>query len=333
MSRYLVISMALVAGCRSNVAVGERGKCDAYLDCLAETDPETFEAEIEIYGNSGSCFDGASVDDCETACVNKLEALGESDEACEPPPEPGDEPPVDADGYVDCAAIRSGPTVGPGEPGPTGFPDAACNPRASGMGEWTCCSDDPATAGAMLPAYQGNVSSGGTPLFSGLNNALGTWGLCVKTDDIPAASGLAEPAAAGCPIPCNPTWEDADREMVCGQGRACCQTRQLQPEDCILDDNGRWRPAIGGDVLDGRSSWAPAEHATHQDPNGRGCASLAGSSDADDPDFEDCIEQLTVADQRGYCMALQPGQACPVDAPDYLDACEMINAGMIPPPR
>jgi hypothetical protein len=49
-------------------------------------------------------------------------------------------------------------------------------------------------------------------------------------------------------------------------------------------------------------------------------------------DFQDCIEQLSVADQRGWCQALQPGQGCPGDQSGYLDACEQINMGLIAPP-
>ncbi len=330
----LVAVLSGLTACGSNVPVEGRDNCDAYLDCLAETDPEEFEAEALVYGSSGSCFDNASNDDCQTACLQKLDALNESSEACEPPPEPepdpGDDPEPDEDGYVNCGELSNdGPTVGPGEPGPLGFPTAACNPRVDNSGSgYFCCSDDPAAAAGDLPEYQ-EMSSGSTPIFSGFNNALGTSGMCVRTDDIPAGSGLREPAAAGCPIPCNPTWEADEVDAVCGGDRVCCQTREIHPEDCIRDGD-TWRPATGEDVLAGVSTWAPASHRTHQDPSGTGCMTFAG--DASGSEFQSCVEQLTVADQRGFCMALQPGQGCAGDQESYLDACEQINMGLIPPP-
>ncbi len=333
------ILIGVVSGlvaCGSNVPVEERDNCDAYLECLAETDPEEFESEATVYGNNGSCFDSASGDDCQTACGQKLAGLGESSEACEPPPEPepdpGNDPQPDENGYVNCGELSAGgPTVGPGEPGPLGFPTAACNPRQDQTGsEYACCSDDPAAVGGDVPQYQ-NVSLGSTPLFSGSNNGLGTSGMCVRTSDIPAGSGLSEAAAANCPVPCNPTWAAGDVEAVCGASRVCCQTRAIQPEDCILDGD-TWRPATGADILDGTSNWALPRHRTHQDPNGQGCATFAGSADIGNEDFQDCLVQLSVADKRGWCQALQPGQACPGDQAGYLDACEQINMGLIPPP-
>jgi len=244
----------------------------------------------------------------------------------EPSPEP------DPNGYVNCGDLPDdGPTVGPGEPGPLGFPVAACNPRADNVGSaYFCCSDDPAATAGDIPDYINGTVPGGTPIFSGQNNGLGTSGMCVRTSDLPSGAGLAEPAAANCPIPCNPTWDDASRSAVCGAGRVCCQTRAIQPEDCVQDESGDWRPATGADILDGLSDWAPTRHATHQDPGGNGCAVFVGDTDVSDPAILDCFEQLSVADQRGYCMALTPGQACP--GADALDACEQINMGLIPPP-
>jgi hypothetical protein len=110
------------------------------------------------------------------------------------------------------------------------------------------------------------------------------------------------------------------------------QTRELQPEDCVLDGD-TWRPVAGFDIGSNEvvpmTSWAPADHATHQDPGGTGCQTFAGGQNEA---FSDCVANLTVADQRGFCMALGPGQACPGDDPSYLDACEQINMGLIPPP-
>src|SRR5690349_21010607 len=61
----------------------------------------------------------------------------------------GDDDGVEPDGlYVDCAMLGPDePTVGPGDPGPLGFPIYACNPRSSGVsdGGHRCCSTDPAT--------------------------------------------------------------------------------------------------------------------------------------------------------------------------------------------
>jgi hypothetical protein len=199
---------------------------------------------------------------------------------------------------------------------------------------YTCCSDDPTAEGSALPNYQGkNIAGSATPFFSGANNGLGTSGMCVKTADIPAGSGLLEPLALNCPVPCNPKWDDAGVEAVCGPSRVCCQTRELQPEDCVLDGDV-WRPATGFDIGNAAvtppTAWAPGDHATHQDPGGTGCLTFAGGQ-ANDA-FNDCVFNLTVADQRGFCMALGPGQLCPHDQPDYLDACEQIQMGLIPPP-
>jgi hypothetical protein len=242
--------------------------------------------------------------------------------------ETGDAPPVD--GPVDCATIDAdADTVAGGPLGALGFPPP-CSPRASGGGTWTCCSDDPAAQGGELPAYEGKGIDGTTPIFSGGNNAIGTSGLCVRTSDIPVGSGLLEPQAANCPIPCNPTWDAGSIATVCGGNRVCCQTQELQPEDCILDGDV-WRPVTGEDIGNG-TDWANNRHATHQDPGGVGCNVFAGGSGQGNPAWVDCIAQLTVADQRGYCMALQPGQACPAAVPGYLDACMQINMGLIPPP-
>jgi hypothetical protein len=183
-----------------------------------------------------------------------------------------------------------------------------------------------------------NISGGATAFFAGMNNALGTSGLCVRKDDIPAGSGLLEPAALNCPIPCNPTWSDGDISAVCGPSRVCCQTVQLAPEDCVCEGDGcpatGWRPATGADIgstaVIPQTSWAPNDHKTHQDPSGTGCLTFSGGAQNDA--FNDCVANLTVADQRGFCMALGPGQACPTDDPTYLDACEQINMGLTPPP-
>jgi hypothetical protein len=207
-----------------------------------------------------------------------------------------------------------------------------CNPRQSDNCPEThfCCSDDPAAVMGELPAYMGKEISGGTPLFSGINNALGTSGMCVRTEDIPPGSGLLEPNVVNCPIPCNPTWSDGDIAAVCGGNRVCCQTVAMEAKDCLLED-GEWRPATGADVP-ALTNWANGLHATHQDPGGIGCTTFA-MGDQGSETFMDCVAQLTVADQRGYCMALAQGQQCPT-APEsgFVDACTQINTGAIPPP-
>ncbi len=191
--------------------------------------------------------------------------------------------------------------------------------------------------GGGLPFYTNipGTADGTTAYFSGANNGLGTKGMCVRTGDLPSGAGLFEATAANCPVPCNPTWEDSDKLAVCGEGRVCCQTVELEAEDCVQDEDGTWRPAVGTDIRGGRTDWKPARHETHQDPNGQGCGTFAnGVTDFEDPDsdFSQCLDQLTVADQRGFCMALQPTEVCPTDVEGYLNACELINLGQLAPP-
>lgn len=201
-----------------------------------------------------------------------------------------------------------------------------CNPQQESNCPDThfCCSDDPAAPMGAKPDYMGkNISDGAPPYFSGPNNALSTSGMCVRTSDI-AGQGLIDLAAANCPIPCNPTWEAAWISDVCGESRVCCQTVELDPKDCVND--GSFRPVNGGDIGT-LTTWTPAEHETHQDPNGTSCMALAAGSSSV---FEDCVRQLSVADQRGFCMALGPGQLCPTQAPGYIDACTALNGGVPP---
>lgn len=230
----------------------------------------------------------------------------------------------------ECSSLPAdGPTIAPDVLGPSGFP-LRCNPRTqAGSGAYTCCSDDPAAEGGALPAYEGKGISGGVPLFSGSNNPTSTWGLCVKTADIPFGAGLQEAAAVSCPIPCNPTWAAGDITAVCGDGRVCCQTQQLQESDCVQDIvTGEFRAVTGLDIgatnADGSvvTDWSPGAHATHQDPSGTACTAYGSNQD---PAFADCVAQLSVADQRGFCMALGPGQVCPLAQPSYVDACEALN--------
>ncbi len=206
-----------------------------------------------------------------------------------------------------------------------------CNPKQEQNCPDThfCCSDDPAAPEGAKPDYMGkNIDGGAKPYFSGDNNGLGTSGMCVRVDDI-AGQGLIEFPAANCPIPCNPTWSAEWIDDVCGSSRVCCQTVELEAKDCVLGSDG-YRP-VNGDDIGVLSQWKPADHATHQDPNGSSCLALAGG-DNKSPVFQDCVRQLSVADQRGFCMALGAGVPCPTEQPGYVDACTALNAGGAPPP-
>lgn len=213
-----------------------------------------------------------------------------------------------------------------------------CNPRQGDNCPEThfCCSDDPSTADGELPAYAGKMLSGSTPLYADDANRAGVSGMCVNRDEIPAGFGLLSANATNCPIPCNPTWPNADILTVCGEGRVCCQTVELGDKDCVLPEgSSTWRPVSGEDIGEGggpdhvtpRTNWNAVAHDTHQDPNGTVCAQAFG---AGTDGFNECITHLTVANQRGFCMGLGPGQGCPVDAVTYQDACE-IKSGSPPP--
>ncbi len=217
-----------------------------------------------------------------------------------------------------------------------------CDPSSSdcpdlGGGPYLCCSDDPAALdlgdvdSTVTPKYNGGGANGvGTPLFSGTNNALSESGYCVE-----AVAGLFDEGAVGCPIPCNPRWGSDELTAVCGAGTSCCQTVEIEAEDCALDpaegDAGCWRPVTGSDIEGlgglGASDWGPSDHATHQSPGGVGCkafvAANAASSSASESDLlRACYRRLSVADQRGFCL----GQTeCPLAQPNYRDACEQMN--------
>ncbi len=313
----LALSLSLLGtGC------GDDGSADTDADASTSSATETMQpgdgsstlGNTSVAGGSSSTGSDVSGSTAGTGGTGSTESSADTTSAGETE---GEELP---EGYVNCGDLPDdGPTLAPEPLGPLGFPEAACSPRSNNDGSaYTCCSDDPA-------------SLDGTPLFSGANNGLGTWGLCVRTDDLPAGSGLPDPEAANCPIPCNPTWGEGEVTSVCGAGRSCCQTREIQPEDCIQDDDGTWRPATGNDLLNGDTNWAPDRHATHQDGGGQGCATFAGTSDIGNPLFSGCLQQLGVADQRGYCLALNAGQACP--GAGEPNACDLINMGTIPPPR
>lgn len=215
-----------------------------------------------------------------------------------------------------------------------------CNPRQGENCPDThfCCSDDPSTADGGLPKYNGVAGNNGTstPLYADASNALGTSGMCVHREDIPTGSGLLDPAAANCPIPCNPTWTAGQVEDICGTGRVCCQTVELGEKDCVQDvASGTWRPVTGEDICSPRpgvecptvptTNWNNVAHDTHQDPNGTVCLSVSGGNQ-ESAAFQECITHLTVANQRGFCMSLGPGQICPTDpTTGYRSVCDIKN--------
>lgn len=228
-------------------------------------------------------------------------------------------------GSASACGVGDTELLGGGPPGPLGFPPP-CNPSQDpGTNGYRCCSDDPAAPDGQLPAYQGLGIMGGTPFFAEANNDLGDFGICVDVTQT-AGQGLVAPGVEGCPIPCNPTWPQDSIDTVCGSSRSCCQTVELEPEDCVQDQvTGLYRPVTGDDI-GVLSQWKPQDHRTHQDPNGTSCLALASGNASSDV-FQDCVRQLTVANQRGYCMALGAGQVCPHAQPGYVDACELLNGG------
>lgn len=217
-------------------------------------------------------------------------------------------------------------TIGGGTLSPLGFP-RPCNPRDEPgvVDGYRCCSTDPATADGQLPKYADTNIDGSRPLYADAENAAGVWGLCVRIADTPPDSGLQNPAALDCPIPCDPTWASDAVDTVCGTERVCCQTTELGAKDCVRL-NSVWRPVTGADIgaadVTPATDWSTAAHDTHQDPNATVCA---GIGDVGSTAYSACIRQLTAADRRGFCMALGPGQVCPGAAESYVDACESMN--------
>lgn len=176
---------------------------------------------------------------------------------------------------------------------------------------YVCCSDDPATAGGRKPNYykDGLVDEKyGAPLFSDANNDLSHWGRCIDVGE------FTSPLTNGCPVPCNPTWPAGTTAEICGAA-SCCPFTAVDPDtDCVLDpETNRWRTVRGADIVAGLTAWGGA-HATGQDPWAQGCQVLAAG---DQNALVDCISQLSVADQRGYCYALE----CPC----HEDVCDMKN--------
>ncbi|MEZ4449490.1 MAG: hypothetical protein R3B09_08420 [Nannocystaceae bacterium] len=201
--------------------------------------------------------------------------------------------------------------------GDYGNPAFRCAPSEGADGcpdGYTCCSDDPATQMGLLPAYRGTPPGGqfGVPIFSENNNVLSTQGMCVEV------KGIVNPLLNGCPVPCNPTWDAGKVNSICS-GALCCQTELLEDKDCIQDPmTGLWRAYTGADILAGLTAWGPAL-GTNQDPVAAGCGIFAGTTMGDV--FNDCITQLSVANQRGFCNA-----SCPC----VEDTCALKNPGAVP---
>lgn len=220
--------------------------------------------------------------------------------------------------------------------------EAGCPTQYGTGGTYVCCSDDPsaldpaAPDDAALPSYGGGT---GIPLYASRGNSRSRSGFCIDTSQVPEKAQITEEGdGQGCPLPCNPTWSSGDITAVCGSGTSCCATVEIEEADCIFDpgmgDAGCYRPARGDDItgFGGTDStkWSSSSHATHQDPNGRGCedfVSAEGPAIAEaglDPEDARlaCIRKLTVANQRGYC---QGAMDCPLANPAYIDACEKLN--------
>ncbi len=203
-----------------------------------------------------------------------------------------------------------------------GNPSFRCNPSKATDAcpdDEVCCSDDPATTKGRLPNYFNNKNDAkfGVPIFSGNNNSLSTSGMCVSVGEFPS------PFTNFCPVPCNPTWEQGEREAICGVGSLCCQMQELDPlKDCVMGADGKWRAVTGADIP-ALTTWGD-RHATNQDAQGANCtlfASGGGAGAVDAAALSDCYAQLTVANQRGFCY-----KSCPC----IEDVCAMKNPGYTP---
>jgi len=212
----------------------------------------------------------------------------------------------------------SAPTTGDLD-NPSGF----CSPQAQDPAlcpaDYICCSDDPATTQGRLPNYNTQTLNDkyGLPIFSADNNVLSYSGQCVDIGEFPT------PLANGCPVPCNPTWSETQVADICGVGTSCCPFQTVDPlKDCVIDpETSRWRAVRGSDIP-ALTPWGSA-HTTNQDPQGKSCEFFAsgGGGEVNMDVFVDCYEQLTVADQRGFCYA-----AC--DCAE--DPCDMKNPDWVP---
>ncbi|MCA9714162.1 MAG: hypothetical protein H6713_28475 [Myxococcales bacterium] len=214
-----------------------------------------------------------------------------------------------------------------------GNPAFKCKPSKQGSAcpeGYQCCSDDPAAQDGGLPAYPGSSYAGAAPIFSDNNNVLSQSGMCIQSGSIPPEATTLQ---NGCPIPCNPTWAAADIATVCGGMANCCQTQPLDVAlDCVLDPiDGRYRAVRGTDIgqaltrPDGSIvmvNWATGSHTTIQDPDGVGCRTFTADPVAASETNLRCYDQLTAADQRGFCDS----RACTC----FEDECDMLNPDWVP---
>lgn len=230
---------------------------------------------------------------------------------------------IDSDsGDTDPSSPTAPPTTGDEE---TGNPAGPCSPAELEPGDcptdYVCCSDDPATTQGRIPNYfqSGKIDDKyGAPIFSSNNNVLSYSGQCVEI------GGFASPFANDCPVPCNPTWPADIQLEICGVTATCCQFTELDPDkDCVLDpDTNLWRAVTGADIPS-LTTWGTL-HTTNQDPQGASCMLFASGGGPFDMDaFMDCVAQLTVADQRGFCYD-------PTQCPCKEDPCAMKNPGWVP---
>jgi len=215
----------------------------------------------------------------------------------------------------------SDPTPTTGEPdNPAGFCKPVAQAPEACPQDYICCSDDPATTQGRLPNYfnPGKVDDKyGVPIFSSNNNVLSYSGQCV---DI---GGFASPLANGCPVPCNPTWAEAQQAEICGVGSTCCPFQVVDPnKDCVIDPvTNEWRAVRGSDIPM-LTTWG-SSHTTNQDPQGKSCTLFASPGGMLDQEaLADCYMQLSVADQRGFCYAKEQCEC-------HEDLCGQKNPGYV----
>lgn len=196
-----------------------------------------------------------------------------------------------------------------------------CDPTKEHKDGWICCSDDPAALGGGLPDYPFVDGDVGAPLFSADKNDASSFGLCGQEPDKPRQIGnrIGETIDGYCPPPCNPTWTEDEIGHVCGSFSICCQSVSIEEDDCFFDGD-IWRPIRGTDMVD-PEDWANLPKGTRQDPDLTQCRNYAEGADDYEVAIRACVDALTAADQRGFCVVDQ--------GPDYCgqveDPCAAMN--------
>ena len=98
----------------------------------------------------------------------------------------------------------------------------------------------------------------------------------------------------------------------------------------MLESTGLWRAVTGADIFaqPALTGWGPG-HSTNQDPDALGCATFAGTNSGADPTYVDCLNQLSVANQRGFCNATCPcvEDLCALKNPGAVPTCGAVPAG------